>query len=73
MKWISVKSKVKPKSDLNILLWIPSWKKREYNPMPLGYYSKNLNKFIPNGSHGWDKAVTHWRYLPDPPKKRRKK
>ena len=74
MNWISVKSKKKPPKDLEVLLYVPVWKKRRNGDgIVIGNYIPSLKVFRPFGSSGWEHAVKFWRYKPNPPKRKRRK
>lgn len=74
--WISVDAEEKPGkspdpfeeiSSEEILLYVPSWAARYRNPVVMGHYMFGSKKFVPSGSHGFEKDVTHWRKKPLPP------
>ena len=73
-EWISVKDKRKPACDReegrisrHILLYLPTWRADAGEGVCIGVYIKSLDEFRPSNSLNWEKAVTHWQSLPDPP------
>ena len=77
MKWISVKAERKPKFHPDderisetVLLYVPEMRRRTQGDagIRMGSYLSYSKEFRPDGSMGFEKYVTHWMPLPNPPK-----
>lgn len=73
-EWVKVSDERKPPMrgddeyiSVDVLLYVPEWERRGQRGVVVGHYLKHSNKFRPEGSNGWEDAVTHWRPLPDAP------